>query len=152
MSGTDLYRFYDDEGLLLYVGISTSAIARWAQHQGDKAWWPEVVTTKVEHFATRAEARVAELVAIRTERPRYNIADGGRAPGSRVTWASEDGSERCLSVRHKDHGYTLTNARRTAQGSSWRCVLPAGHDGLHRARASARQAPWGDADWLGEVF
>jgi len=164
---TVLYRFYDHERELLYVGISKTAIIRWSQH-GSKPWWREVVSTRVEHFFSRSEARAAELEAIRTERPRYNVADQPRPPrpprrlGPRlgpprpprpprpviecVYWLPDDGSERCLSVRQKVHGATRSNAERTAQPSSWRCALPAGHDGPHRARTSARQAPWSDPE------
>lgn len=140
---TDLYRFYNGAAELLYVGISKSAIARWSQHQA-KPWWAEVIATRVEHYATREEARQAELHAIRTEQPRYNIADR-LAPGADgAYWMPDDGSGRCCCIRRKAHGVTRTNRARTKQGSSWRCALPADHAGLHRAPASAHQSPWDD--------
>lgn len=71
---TDLYRYYDAEGRLLYVGISFSAIARAAQHRSGKGWWPQVANMTVEHLPTRQDALEAERVAILTERPIYNIA------------------------------------------------------------------------------
>ena len=145
MTPTDLYRFYNAEGALLYVGISVTAIARWSQHAGSKAWWSDVLTTIVEHHPSREAARAAEVLAIRTEGPLYNIADRLAPPTRDGTYyLPDDGTGRCLCVRRKTHARTRTNPERTAQGSSWRCVLPADHDGPHRARESARQAPWGD--------
>jgi hypothetical protein len=70
---TDLYRFFDSRHHLLYVGISASAAARYAQHRSDKPWADEIATMSVESFATRHEAAMAEAKAIREELPRYNI-------------------------------------------------------------------------------
>lgn len=72
--GTDLYRFYDAEGTLLYVGISKSAIARMAQHADDKSWWHDVARMEVERIAGhRRTAEQAERHAIATEKPKHNI-------------------------------------------------------------------------------
>ena len=68
-----LYRFYDEDDRLLYVGITTQACARWAAHAGDKEWFPTVVRATVEHFADRESAAAAEKAAIRTEKPLHNI-------------------------------------------------------------------------------
>lgn len=70
---TTLYRFFEDGGILLYVGISESAIQRMAQHSADKAWWSEVATVSIEHYSTRPDAMAAEKSAIQSERPLYNI-------------------------------------------------------------------------------
>jgi hypothetical protein len=72
---TTLYRFLDRDGTLLYVGITGVGTVRWFTHSRQKEWWPEVATVDLEHYQDRAEARAAELAAIRTESPRYNLAD-----------------------------------------------------------------------------
>ena len=77
---TTLYRFYDDTGALLYVGISKHALRRLTEHQTGQPWWSEVARSTMEHFDTREEAAEAELVAIRTEGPLFNIA-GATLPG-----------------------------------------------------------------------
>jgi DNA-binding transcriptional regulator YiaG len=69
---TDLYRLFDDSNQLLYVGTSNAGPNRWKQEM-EKGWWPQVTWAKVEHFATCTEALRAETVAIRTEKPLYNI-------------------------------------------------------------------------------
>lgn len=72
--GATLYRFYDADGRLLYVGISLSVFQRWQQHSSDKPWWEHIYRGELEHFDTRTEAAEAELCAIRTEDPLFNVA------------------------------------------------------------------------------
>lgn len=79
---SDLYRIYDAADSLLYIGISVSAAERLAQHRGSASWWPEVRTIRLERYLDRAAARQAELIAIRTERPVYNI-EGSAHPAWR---------------------------------------------------------------------
>jgi hypothetical protein len=70
---TALYRFYDEGGALLYVGITANTEERFAHHKNYKAWWPEVAETTIEWFDSRPPALAAELRAIHDERPVYNI-------------------------------------------------------------------------------
>lgn len=71
----DLYRFFDSEGNLLYVGISLHAALRVMEHRIEKPWWPEVATITVEHLTgSRTTAARAERRAIKREHPRYNEA------------------------------------------------------------------------------
>ena len=70
---TSLYRFYDANHRLLYVGITGAGWGRWLQHARDKDWWIEVAHSNVEHYPTRREALEAERETIITERPIYNI-------------------------------------------------------------------------------
>lgn len=80
---TTLYRLYDVDDALLYVGISSKWFARMAQHATEKGWWDDVVTVKRQAFPGRTEALAAEREAIRTERPRYNVR--GRAVDKQVS-------------------------------------------------------------------
>lgn len=70
---TSLYRFFDDDGALLYIGITNCLPARLTQHDQDKKWWTDVTRVHVEHFATRPEALAAEKEAIQSEVPFWNI-------------------------------------------------------------------------------
>lgn len=74
-----LYRFVDDDDRLLYIGITTSACARLAQHSS-KEWFPKIARATFEHYRTRAEAMEAEKAAIKAEHPLYNLAHSV-APG-----------------------------------------------------------------------
>ncbi|WP_428956179.1 GntR family transcriptional regulator [Streptomyces sp. cg35] len=69
---TALYRLYDENDRLLYVGMSNEPKERMKAHAADKTWWPEVATRDFEWFGTRAEAAQAEIEAIRGEQPIHN--------------------------------------------------------------------------------
>lgn len=73
MSRTALYRFYGEDDALLYVGITEHLGTRWHNHSRKKPWWPEVQRQTAEWHPTRAEAAAAEIEAVRTEHPRYNM-------------------------------------------------------------------------------
>ena len=67
-----LYRHYDRDGVLLYVGVSVSALARLESHFGKSHWANQIVRVEIEWFDTPALAIVAEGLAITTERPLHN--------------------------------------------------------------------------------
>lgn len=71
---TTLYRLFDENGVLPYVGIAGNPGRRLEQHAKTKRWWDEVETVRLKHFPSRAAAVDAEGKAIRAERPRHNIA------------------------------------------------------------------------------
>lgn len=72
---TALYRMFDADGRLLYVGITIDIVSRFRDHRSIKPWWPDIQTIQLEHFPDRPAARAAELKAITTEFPCYNVAD-----------------------------------------------------------------------------
>lgn len=80
---TAVYRFYDSDGQLLYVGISHRLNGRLSAHKRTKPW-QQVARIDLEHHSTRHEAASAELHAIRTEKPLWNIAHnaGNRQPAA----------------------------------------------------------------------
>lgn len=69
-----LYRLFDAQQQLLYVGISMRAWARLHEHADSKHWWPDVKSITTEHFSTRRDVSEAERAAIAIENPRYNVA------------------------------------------------------------------------------
>lgn len=69
---TCLYRHYDRDGLLLYVGISDNPASRSEQHRANSKWYRFVVDSTEEWFDSRATADLAERAAIETERPLFN--------------------------------------------------------------------------------
>jgi len=70
-----LYRFFNAKGVLLYVGITKNPEGRVRNHRGDKPWWDEVANITIEKFNTRPELATAELKAIQSENPKYNLAN-----------------------------------------------------------------------------
>jgi predicted GIY-YIG superfamily endonuclease len=85
----DLYRLYNAEDQLLYVGISWSAMSRLAQHKNEKRWWKTVARVDIEHFATRKQALQAESVAIKNEQPVHNIAGRGSFIDGIEVWEAQ---------------------------------------------------------------
>ena len=70
---TQLYRHYDSNKKLLYVGISLSAVNRLAQHRDTSHWFSDIANIEIETFSTREEALLAERKAIVNENPVCNI-------------------------------------------------------------------------------
>lgn len=68
-----LYRLYNAAGDLLYVGISLTAAERMGGHRSVQRWWGQVASVQLEPHRTRDAAHAAEIEAIKTEHPRYNI-------------------------------------------------------------------------------
>lgn len=74
LPSTTLYRYYDADGNLLYVGITDSISRRAHQHHKNAQWHEHAVRAELEHFRNREDALQAESIAIREEEPLYNIA------------------------------------------------------------------------------
>lgn len=72
---TALYRFFNAEEELLYVGIAADPAHRWKEHRRSKPWAREVTIRVIEWLSSREEASAAEVRAIHIEKPRYNIRD-----------------------------------------------------------------------------
>lgn len=66
-----LYRHFDANGRLLYVGVSLSTVARLSQHRSSP-WFDEIATVTSQNFPTQADAYKAERSAIWRELPIYN--------------------------------------------------------------------------------
>lgn len=71
-AGTALYRWYDADDLLLYVGISGSLNARVTDHVKGSSWMDFAVRSTIERHPNREDASAAETEAIKTERPLFN--------------------------------------------------------------------------------
>lgn len=69
---TTLYRLFDGDGQLLYVGTSVDPQNRWEQHAREKLWWSSVARATVEWYPDRTSAMAAELAAIKAEGPLHN--------------------------------------------------------------------------------
>src|SRR5438132_2180190 len=72
---TAVYRFFDADDALLYIGISIDPDERWKAHRygTDRNGWPkEAVRRTIEWRDSRPEALKAEEEAIKAERPLYN--------------------------------------------------------------------------------
>jgi DNA-binding transcriptional regulator YhcF (GntR family) len=69
---TTLYRFFDADNRLLYVGVSEFPWFRWKTHKACVSWWEVTHHITLEHFQYREQALAAEKAAIQTDRPVFN--------------------------------------------------------------------------------
>lgn len=68
-----LYRFYDKEEILLYVGKTFNLKTRVANHERGKDWWQYVANMTIEEFSSDKDLIEAEKKAIVEESPIYNV-------------------------------------------------------------------------------
>lgn len=74
-----LYRAYDHDGGLLYVGVSKNVANRFCQHHASE-WIGLVRKVSLTLFASRESALGAERRAIKSEKPRFNIFHTEKSP------------------------------------------------------------------------
>ena len=72
-----LYRLYDRNRELLYVGETNDPKRRFTEHAADKKWWRHVDVPSIDlqwfnGVDARADAKAAEAAAIEAELPRHN--------------------------------------------------------------------------------
>jgi excinuclease UvrABC nuclease subunit len=70
---TTLYRLFNERSELLYVGISVRGEQRMYEHSQSKWWWLEVEHHVLTQCPTRREALELEELAIKLEKPKFNI-------------------------------------------------------------------------------
>jgi predicted GIY-YIG superfamily endonuclease len=73
-----VYRYFDEDGAILYIGCTNDQFGRMEQHRMSSPWWHEVRSFTAERHSTQAEARASESSAIYAEYPLYNVR--GKAP------------------------------------------------------------------------
>lgn len=73
-SNQTLYRFFNAQHELLYVGITNNPFNRFSGHSKDKDWFKEIAYSTFEHYPNRLAVDKAETLAIRAEKPKYNKA------------------------------------------------------------------------------
>lgn len=66
---------FDVDGRLLYVGRTMHVESRFISHRNQKPWWSNVANVRLEHFPDAETLAAAEVVAIRSEDPLYNVRD-----------------------------------------------------------------------------
>lgn len=93
---TALYRLYDADDRLLYVGITTSPKTRFASHATYKHWWPQVDRKDVTWLAgTWGQALTIEAAAIQNEKPQFNGKHNASiTPFSPEAWPAIDAPPR----------------------------------------------------------
>jgi len=72
-----LYRLFDSEGRLLYVGVTDDVWRRVNEHERSQEWGDDIVQMRRHRYPGRAAALAAEKRAIQTEKPVHNIVHAG---------------------------------------------------------------------------
>jgi predicted GIY-YIG superfamily endonuclease len=85
-----LYRFFDADGVLLYIGITADVPARFKKHRDQKPWWNDVARIAIEQFPDRESVLAAEKRAIKAEQPRWNIQHQVKVRAKQPTAPSSD--------------------------------------------------------------
>ncbi len=74
MADLVLYRHFDQDDVLLYVGISITGVYRQRQHRDKTPWFNNIAKITLERgFDSIRELQIAENKAIVAENPKYNI-------------------------------------------------------------------------------
>jgi len=68
-----LYRYFDEDDRLLYVGITKHQFQRFQAHAINTKWVELIHKATFEHYFSRSEVRHAEIAVIASENPLFNI-------------------------------------------------------------------------------
>jgi hypothetical protein len=98
-----LYRVYDSDRRLLYIGITTSVVRRVYEHRMTKGWWPKDAIVESQLIGPRVIAQAAEAAAIQDEGPGHNF--------SQAKWS---GAGRALRAHMDQMGLTAEDIAKTA--------------------------------------
>jgi hypothetical protein len=110
---TAVYRPFNADGALLYVGITDDIATRWRDHAKVKPWWPQVVEQRAMWYPTREDALAVEGRAIETESPLYNInASPGPTPMPNRAIRMSDEMWMAFGVACKSLGVTRSHKLR----------------------------------------
>lgn len=74
---TAVYRLFDADDRLLYVGMTCNPDARLKWHKQNSPWWPEVRRKALIWCEDREVAEEEERSAIRLEKPLHNVNGHG---------------------------------------------------------------------------
>jgi predicted GIY-YIG superfamily endonuclease len=125
-----VYRMYDEDGRLLYVGISKTLATRLTQHHRDKPWAHEIASVTGKRYTSRDAARAAEIQAIGTEGPAYNVQDRDKKADAhrerQALWDSmtqEERHEAAQMLERWTSGDTFDWAKSDAQDRSIRGAM-----------------------------
>lgn len=92
-----VYRCLSADDRLLYIGITSHGIRRFAHgHAKVAKWWTEVARIEIEHLPTRHLALLRERELILGLNPAYNKVHNGR--GSAYILPKEPGPTRWLNI------------------------------------------------------
>ena len=72
-NGQAVYRIYNFDKNLIYVGVTNDVLMRIAQHRRDKIWRDQITIIELDWCETRSEALAIENMLIEKMQPLYNL-------------------------------------------------------------------------------
>jgi hypothetical protein len=93
-----IYRHYDADGGLIYLGQSVCPIRRLQQHSQSSDWFRDVAKVTIEWVAA-SDVNYREASAIRAENPKHNFA--AKAVGDVIVFASKKDEQEAYKI-YKD--------------------------------------------------
>lgn len=106
-----LYRHFNEQNELLYVGVSNSHLKRLSEHAKRATWASQISLVAVRQFPTRQAALAAERAAIQAERPKFNIVHNGpRAARKKAAHSKSPILRNCSLPVNLDHVRQLLEA------------------------------------------
>src|SRR5438128_154985 len=106
-----VYRCFDGDGVLLYIGSSRNVERRMETHARTSFWRAHVARVRIQIAPDVFTARQIEAEAIRTENPRFNIHH--RKPRSQ--WSEQDFRDVIAALRRGVGGHSLVTRGRVTQ-------------------------------------
>jgi predicted GIY-YIG superfamily endonuclease len=101
-----VYRCYDADGNLLYVGCTNNPQQRYHAHMYWETWWAERIThTVMKVYGDRLTALLAEEHAIKTEHPIHN-SQHAASRKVRRTWDQQHYINWLTALLERPHGGT----------------------------------------------
>lgn len=76
-----LYRHFDKDDVLLYVGVSLRVLQRLGQHKANSHWFVRIAKVTLENYDSREAVLEAERQAILSEKPLHNYQREKKAAG-----------------------------------------------------------------------
>lgn len=100
-ASTALYRYFDTDDVLLYVGITSNQRERDRAHIRSSIWTRFAVRSTITHHRTRGAAEGAERKAIKDEQPVFNLRhnDSPEAVARLVEYLEKHGQDELLLIQ-----------------------------------------------------
>ena len=99
-----VYRIFDHDGRLIYVGCSHDPETRMATHRHTMWWAPQIARIKIKVYPNKDAGHDAEREIIRAEKPRWNLKGQW---ANRDTWTAAECADYLKALTlHPDGGST----------------------------------------------
>lgn len=118
-----VYRLYNVDSAVIYVGCTSAIGSRLTDHSRKKPWWSEVCGVEVEQHKNMRDGLDAERAAIEALQPKYNLVYTDRAPKLMGGWVTRRARMADAHARGVDClDWTCVPCRTAAHASGVACT------------------------------